>query len=106
MIATVEIGMAAILFIVGIGMIIAGLFIILAREYQETMKTLSAQTPKLAGKALTDASVLAALDGTTRLLDAVKGLIQTAVGVGAFLCLFGVGVCGLAFWMARLAGQL
>lgn len=106
MIATVELGMATILFVVGIGMIIAGLFIILAREYQETMKTLSSQTPKLAGKAITDQSVLAALEGTTRLLDAVKGLIQTAVGVGAFLCLFGVGVCGLAFWMARQAGQL
>ena len=106
MIATVEIIMAAILFIVGIGMIVAGMFIIMAREYQQTLKTLSAQTPKLAGKALTDQSVVAALDGTTRLLDAVKGLIQTAVGVGAFLCLFGVGVCGLAFWMARLAGQL
>lgn len=106
MIATVELLMAGVLFIVGIGMIIAGLFIILAREYQETLKTLSSQTPKLAGKALTDQSVLAAIDGTTRLLDAVKGLIQTAVGVGAFLCLFGVGVCGLAFWMARLAGRL
>jgi hypothetical protein len=106
MIATVEIIMAAILFIVGIGMVIAGLFIITAREYQQTMKTLSAQTPKLAGKAITDQTVLAAIEGTTRLLDAVKGLIQTAVGVGAFLCLFGVAVCGLAFWMARLAGRI
>ena len=106
MIATVEIVMAAILFVVGIAMVIAGLLIILSREYQDTMKLLSTQTPKLAGKAMTDQSVLAAIDGTTRLLDAVKGLIQTAVGVGAFLCLFGVAVCGLAFWMARLAGRI
>ena len=105
MIATVEVVMAGILFAVGILMTIAGLMIILTREYQETMKLLSAQTPKLAGKAATDATVLAAIEGTTRLLDAVKGLIQTAVGVGAFLCLFGVAVCGLAFWMARLAGR-
>ena len=106
MIATVEIVMAAILFVVGIAMVIAGLLIILSREYQDTMKLLSTQTPKLAGKAMTDQTVLAAIDGTTRLLDAVKGLIQTAVGVGAFLCLFGVAVCGLAFWMARLAGRI
>ena len=98
--------MAAILFLVGIVMIIAGLLIILSREYQETMKLLSSQTPKLAGKAITDQAVMAAIDGTTRLLDAVKGLIQTAVGVGAFLCLFGVAVCTLAFWMVRLAGRL
>ncbi len=106
MTATVEIVMAAILFIVGIAMVIAGLLIIMSREYQDTMKLLTSQTPKLAGKAITDQTVLSAIDGTTRLLDAVKGLIQTAVGVGAFLCLFGVAVCGLAFWMARLAGRI
>ncbi len=102
----IQLVMAAVLFVVGIVMIVAGLFIILAREYQETMKLLSTQAPKLAGKAITDQSVLAAIEGTTRLLDSVKGLIQTAVGVGAFLCLFGVGVCGLAFWMARLADSI
>ena len=95
--------MDGVLFAMGIVMIISGLMIILAKEYQETMRLLSAQTPKLAGKAITDQTVLAAIDGTTRLLDAVKGLIQTAVGVGAFLCLFGVAVCGLAFWMTRIA---
>jgi hypothetical protein len=104
--ATLEVVMSGVLFLTGIVMIVAGLLIILAREYQDTMKILSSQTPKLAGKASTDQAVLAAIDSTTRLLDAVKGLIQTAVGVGAFLCLFGVAVCGLAFWMARLAGQI
>ena len=103
MIDTVEVVMAGVLFFLGVVMIIAGLLIILAREYQDTMKLLSTQTPKLAGKAATDQAVLAAIDGTTRLLDAVKSLIQTAVGVGAFLCLFGAAVCGLAFWMATIA---
>lgn len=102
----IQLVMAAVLFVVGVVMIVAGLFIILAREYQETMKLLSTQAPKLAGKAITDQTVLAAIEGTTRLLDSVKGLIQTAVGVGAFLCLFGVAVCSLAFWMARLAGSI
>lgn len=102
----IQLVMAAVLFVVGVVMIVAGLFIILAREYQETMKLLSTQAPKLAGKAITDQSVLSAIEGTTRLLDSVKGLIQTAVGVGAFLCLFGVAVCSLAFWMARLAGSI
>ncbi len=104
--ATVEVVMSGVLFFMGIVMIVSGLLIILAKEYQDTMKLLSAQTPKLAGKAVTDQTVLAAIDGTTRLLDAVKGLIQTAIGVGAFLCLFGVGVCSLAFWMARIAGRI
>jgi len=104
--ATVEVVMSGVLFFMGIVMIVSGLLIILAKEYQDTMKLLSAQTPKLAGKAVTDQTVLAAIEGTTRLLDAVKGLIQTAIGVGAFLCLFGVAVCSLAFWMARVSGRI
>jgi hypothetical protein len=103
MVGTVQLVMAALLFVVGIVMIGSGLFIILAKEYQETMRTLSAQAPKLAGKAATEGTVLAALDGTTRLLDAVTRLIQTAVGVGAFLCLLGLVICGIAFYMAMLA---
>jgi hypothetical protein len=103
MAATVQLVMAGLLFVVGIVMIGSGLFIILAKEYQETMRTLSAQAPKLTGKAATEGAVLAALDGTTRLLDAVTRLIQTAVGVGAFLCILGLIICGAAFYMATLA---
>ncbi len=103
MVSTVQLVMAGLLFVIGIVMIASGLFIILAREYQETMRTLSAQAPKLAGKAATEGAVLAALDGTTRLLDAVTKLIQTAVGVGAFLCLLGLVICGAAFYMVTLA---
>jgi hypothetical protein len=103
MISTVQLVMAGLLFLVGIVMIASGLFIILAKEYQETMRTLSAQAPKLTGKAVTEGAVLAAIDGTTRLLDAVTKLIQTAVGVGAFLCIFGLIICGAAFYMATVA---
>lgn len=101
---TVQVVMAGSLFIVGLIMIGSGLWIILAREYQDTMRTLSAQAPKLAGKSINEASVTAAMDGTSRLLDAVRQLIQTAMGVGAFLCLFGLAVCAAAFYMVRLAG--
>lgn len=102
MAATVQLVMAGLLFLVGIVMIGSGLFIILAKEYQETMRTLSAQAPKLTGKAVNEATVMAAMDGTTRLLDAVTKLIRTAVGVGAFLCILGLVVCGAAFYMVTL----
>lgn len=103
MVATVQLVMAGLLFFIGILMIGSGLLIILAKEYQETMRMLSSQAPKLAGKAATEGAVLAALDGTTRLLDAVTRLIQTAVGVGAFLCLLGLVICSIAFYMATFA---
>lgn len=103
MAATVQLVMAGLLFLIGIIMIGSGLLIILAKEYQETMRTLSAQAPKLAGKAATEATVMAALEGTTRLLEAVTRLIQTAVGVGAFLCILGLVISVTAFYMATLA---
>ncbi|WP_026369775.1 hypothetical protein [Kallotenue papyrolyticum] len=103
MASTVQLVMAALLFLVGLVMIGSGLFIILAREYQETMRTLSSQAPKLTGKAVNEGTVMAALEGTTRLLEAVTQLIRTAVGVGAFLCILGLIICVAAFYMATLA---
>lgn len=64
MTATVQLIMAGVLFLVGIVMIGSGLFIILAKEYQETLSTLSAQASKLTGKAVTENAVMAVLDGT------------------------------------------
>lgn len=75
MAATVQLIMADMLFLAGIVMIGSGPFVILAKEYQETMRTLSAQAPRLNGKAISEGTVIAALDGTTRLLKAITRLI-------------------------------
>ena len=40
-----------------------------------------------------------ALDASARLVDATNKLIRTAMGVGAFLCLIGLAMCLIAFWM-------
>jgi hypothetical protein len=34
----------------------------------------------------------------------VNQLIRTAVGVGAFLCMLGIGVCAAAFWLTTKIG--
>ncbi len=95
----IQMGMAIVLFLTGLAMLVSGLMIIMTREYQETMRTLSNQSTRISGKAITDIGVQAALEGTAQLLDSVKGLVQTAIGTGAFLCLLGTVVCGLSFWM-------
>lgn len=71
MAATVQLIMSGVFFLVGIVVIGSELFIILAKEHQETMPTLSAQAPRLIGKAVTDGTVMATLDGTTRLLKSM-----------------------------------
>jgi len=93
--------MAGVLFLAGIVMIGSGLFIILAKEYQETMRTLSTQAPTLA--AVSGGTVMTAPLGTTRLPGVITNLTQTAIGVGAFLCILGLVICTTAFYIATFA---
>ncbi|MFQ3631526.1 hypothetical protein [Roseiflexus sp.] len=104
MTTTIQIGMAIILFITGIGMLICGLVIIMTREYQEAMRSLAGQSSRLSSKSLMDIGVQSALDGAAHLLEAITRLVQTAIGTGAFLCLLGTILCGLAFWMMMMIG--
>lgn len=87
------------IFAMGVLAIALGLFLILGKEYQETMRVLSSHSTRLSARALTEEGVAPILDGMSRLLDAVTRLIATAVGVGAFLSLLGVGMSFLGFWM-------
>jgi hypothetical protein len=100
--ATVQVIMAVVLFLAGLGMLISGLTIILTREYQEAMRAISNQSTRLSGKAITDVAIQTAIGGTSQLLDAITRLIQTAMGTGAFLCILGTTVCGVSFWMLTL----
>jgi len=102
MATTIQIMMAVVLFIAGMAMLISGILIIMAREYQEAMRALSSQSTKLSGKAIADIGVQATIEGAAQLLDSIARLIQTAMGTGAFLCLLGAIICGLSFWMLTL----
>jgi hypothetical protein len=102
MATTIQIIMAVVLFIAGMAMLISGILIIMAREYQEAMRALSSQSTRLSGKAITDIGLQATIEGTSQLLDSIARLIQTAMGTGAFLCLLGAIICGISFWMLSL----
>jgi hypothetical protein len=95
----VKLGMGILLFILGVFTTISGLYIILRKEYQEAIKTLSSQSPRLAGKSPVEDIVKPLAQTSVQLMETLNKLIQTAVGVGAFLCLLGSGLCILAYWM-------
>jgi hypothetical protein len=102
MMITIQLVMTIALFIAGFGMLISGFVIILAREYQETMRVLSHQSTKLSSKVIGDVAAQSALTGTAQLLDAITRLIQTAIGTGVFLCLLGAAICGASLWLLTL----
>lgn len=91
--------MAVVLFLLGSISLLVGLGIILAREYMDALRALTQESSRLGAKAVQDAAFLPLLEGASRLVDAVTRMVQTALGVGAFLCLLGTGLCTLAYWM-------
>lgn len=89
--------MALTLFATGLLACVAGIWTILAREYQQALKGLSAQSSRLHARALTEVGVVPVIDAAARLVEAVNQLVRTAMGVGAFLCLIGLSLCVVAY---------
>jgi hypothetical protein len=96
---TVQTGMALAVFTMGVVACVGGIGTILAREYQQTLRNLSSQSNRLHAKALQELGVVPILDSSARLVEAVNKLVRTAMGVGAFLCMIGVSLCLIGFWM-------
>ncbi len=95
----IKVIMGSLVFLLGVFTTLSGLYIILRKEYQEAVKTLSSQSPKLAGKSPVDDLVIPLAQSSVQLMETLNKLIQTAVGVGAFLCMLGTSLCLVAYWM-------
>jgi hypothetical protein len=95
--------MAVVLFALGVAALAAGLWTILAREYQQALKGISAQSSRLNARSLSEIGVVPLIDASGRLIGAVNALIRTAMGVGAFLCLIGLTLCLISWGMLAAA---
>jgi len=95
----IELAMTATLFLIGVVASISGLWIIMAKEYHSAMRQLANQSIRISGRAVTQDAVAPVIDSAARLVEAISQLIRTAAGIGAFLCITGVGICVVAFWM-------
>ncbi|MBK6769780.1 MAG: hypothetical protein IT332_07115 [Ardenticatenales bacterium] len=102
LIANIRSAMALSVFGLGILSIVAGVWTILAREYQQTMRGIAAQSNRLHARSLAEVGVVPVLDASARLVESTTQLIKTAMGIGAFLCLIGLAMCLISFWMFYL----
>ncbi|MHB0875466.1 MAG: hypothetical protein ACYC5O_05410 [Anaerolineae bacterium] len=96
---TLKLIMAGVVFILGLICFIAGLRVILANELRNGMQELVAQSARVSKRGVTEHSVAPILEATSRLIEAVSQLVRTAFGMGAFLCLLGMGLCLAAVWI-------
>lgn len=99
MIKVLKVLMAMTIFGLGLSSCAAGLWTILAKQYQDALKRISAQSAKVSSKAVTDAGLAPLIEAMSGLVEAISLLIRTSVGVGVFLCLAGGALCIAAFWM-------
>lgn len=99
MITNLRIAMAVCLFLLGAFSCVAGLWMILARRYQQALKSISAHSAKVSSKAVTDIALAPLIEALSGLLNALDQLVRTSAGIGVFLCLAGAGLCLAAFWM-------
>lgn len=99
MIETLQVVMSITLFALGLSSCAAGLWTILAKQYQDALKRISAQSAKVSSKAVTDAGLAPLIEAMSSLVEAISVLIRTSVGVGVFLCLAGGALCLAAYYM-------
>ncbi len=78
---------------------IQGLRTMLANDYQQTLRKLSVQSAQVSQKGLGDLALAPTLEAASQLIDAVNQLVRTAVGIGVFLCLMGIGMMVAAYMM-------
>jgi hypothetical protein len=87
------------MFLVGLLTFLMGVFTLSARTASNEVKSLAAQTARLAHKGLAE-DVAGLVGNATSLLDAMNQLVKTTRGVGMMLALFGLSLMGLSTWFA------
>jgi hypothetical protein len=91
--------LAGLLGLTGFVACIQGLRTMLANDYQQTLRKLSIQSAQVSQKGLGDLALAPTLEAASQLIEAVNQLVRTAVGIGVFLCVMGVGMMVAAFLM-------
>ncbi|MCC7130841.1 MAG: hypothetical protein B6D39_08305 [Anaerolineae bacterium UTCFX2] len=93
------------LFLFGMLTSIAGILILTFRASSSEVKTIAAQTVRLAQKGLAE-DVAGLVGNATNLVDAINQLVRTNRGVGIFLVVIGLVMMGIAAWLALQVYQI
>jgi hypothetical protein len=95
---TLKAVMSLALFASGMFNIGFGVWRLLGREFQSTIKSLSLQSARIGQKAVTD-DIAGIADSAARLMESVNQLVRTNAGIGAFLTMLGMVQVVAAYWI-------
>lgn len=90
--------MTLVLFFMGLGTFLIGIFMLAMRSTDQELKTIVNQTAQLAQKGIAE-DVAGLVGNASNLLDAMNQLIRTNAGIGVYVTIIGLIIIGVASWL-------
>jgi hypothetical protein len=99
----IQLIMAGGMFLLGIGTFLTGVLILVAGSWWRDLRTLTAQTSRIAQKGLAE-EISGLVGNASALLNSINDLVHTTTGIGVFLTITGLILMSVTFWMVLSAG--
>ncbi len=94
----IQLIMSIVTFFIGLITFGIGISILVTNTMGKDLRTMTAQTVKLAQKGLAE-EVSGLVGNASTLLNALNGMVHTAQGIGLFLTVTGVIIILISFWL-------
>ena len=94
----IQLIMAGGMFIMGIGTFFTGVLILVAGSWWRDLRTLTAQTSRIAQKGLAE-EISGLVGNASALLNSINEMVHTTTGIGVFLTITGMVLMSITFWM-------
>ncbi len=94
----IQLAIAAVAFVLGLLCTLLGIIMLVTRGYSREVRTLAAQTARLAQKGVSH-EVSSLVSSASELVDAINQLVRTSSGIAVFLILLGVGMMAGSYWI-------
>lgn len=95
--------MAGGIFLLGFGTFCTGVLILIAGSWWRDLKTLTAQTSRIAQKGLAE-EISGLVGNATALLSSINEMVHTTTGIGVFLTITGFLMMCITFWLVLTLG--
>ena len=95
--------MAGGMFLLGIGTFLTGVLILVAGSWWRDLRTLTAQTTRIAQKGLAE-EISGLVGNASALLTSINEMVHTTTGIGVFLTITGLILMSITFWLVLTFG--
>ena len=99
----IQLIMAGGMFLLGIGTFLTGILILVAGSWWRDLRTLTAQTTRIAQKGLAE-EISGLVGNASALLTSINEMVHTTTGIGVFLTITGLILMSITFWLVLTFG--